>query len=418
MSSSSPRLYDLTILGATGFTGKLAAKYIATRLPTDLRWAIAGRSETKLSAIRKDLQSLDANRVQPSIEVVNLKSDELATLARKTKVILNTVGPYHLYSTPVVEACANNGTHYLDVTGEFPWTMDMIKRFHSTAKSNNAILISQIGIESAPSDLVTFALAKLIKESLDSQTGEVIATVHNMKGTPSGGTLSTVLTIGDSYPISVIQKVHRGDWSSSPVPHPRSTSSPTLLQKSLRQFTGVRTVPDLGTITTSPTGGINRGVVQRTWGLLDDGKYYGPNFTYNEYVTVRNRFVGILFHFALAFGMLALAISPIRAILRRLVTAPGQGPNEASAAKEAFDFRAVAKADRDGRRALGQFRYNGGMYDLTATLLVEAGMVLAKDEEAVRRLGGGYLTPATLGQHLIDRLANGGVELNVTLSPA
>lgn len=36
-------------------------------------------------------------------------------LAQKTRLIINCVGPYHLYSSPVVEACAANGTHYLDV---------------------------------------------------------------------------------------------------------------------------------------------------------------------------------------------------------------------------------------------------------------------------------------------------------------
>ena len=50
------------------------------------------------------------------IEVVTLTTTDLNALAAKTRVLLNTVGPYHLYSTPVVEACVENGTHYLDVS--------------------------------------------------------------------------------------------------------------------------------------------------------------------------------------------------------------------------------------------------------------------------------------------------------------
>ena len=50
------------------------------------------------------------------IEVVTLAAIDLNALAAKTRVLLNTVGPYHLYSTPVVEACVENGTHYLDVS--------------------------------------------------------------------------------------------------------------------------------------------------------------------------------------------------------------------------------------------------------------------------------------------------------------
>lgn len=49
------------------------------------------------------------------IEVANLTPGDLDILAGKSSVLLNTVGPYHLYSSPVVEACVKNGTHYLDV---------------------------------------------------------------------------------------------------------------------------------------------------------------------------------------------------------------------------------------------------------------------------------------------------------------
>jgi short subunit dehydrogenase-like uncharacterized protein len=46
--------------------------------------------------------------------VVQLNPTELNELAQKTRLVINCVGPYHLYSTPVVEACAVNGTHYVD----------------------------------------------------------------------------------------------------------------------------------------------------------------------------------------------------------------------------------------------------------------------------------------------------------------
>jgi short subunit dehydrogenase-like uncharacterized protein len=75
-----------------------------------------------------------------AIEVLELKSDELHTLAKKTQVLITTVGPYWKYGTPVVEACANSSTHYLDVTGESPWTYDMLQRYHETAKKNGVIV--------------------------------------------------------------------------------------------------------------------------------------------------------------------------------------------------------------------------------------------------------------------------------------
>ena len=47
--------------------------------------------------------------------IVPMNLDDLHALAKRTRLIINCVGPYHLYSTPVVEACAENGTHYVDV---------------------------------------------------------------------------------------------------------------------------------------------------------------------------------------------------------------------------------------------------------------------------------------------------------------
>jgi short subunit dehydrogenase-like uncharacterized protein len=47
--------------------------------------------------------------------VAELKHNDLHALATKTKLMINMVGPYALYGEPVIEACASNGTHYVDV---------------------------------------------------------------------------------------------------------------------------------------------------------------------------------------------------------------------------------------------------------------------------------------------------------------
>lgn len=65
MSDARPRLYDLIVFGATGHTGKLCAEYISTNLPTNLKWAIAGRSEKKLLAIKDELVSMSTDRREP-----------------------------------------------------------------------------------------------------------------------------------------------------------------------------------------------------------------------------------------------------------------------------------------------------------------------------------------------------------------
>ncbi len=111
---SQERKYEVVLFGATGYTGKYCAQHIATHLPTDLRWAVAGRSAPKLNAVVEDLKKLNPDRPSPDVAVCSLELAELEALAKQTRLIINTVGPYHLYGTPVVEACAKNGTHYVD----------------------------------------------------------------------------------------------------------------------------------------------------------------------------------------------------------------------------------------------------------------------------------------------------------------
>ena len=69
--SSLGRQYDIVLYGATGYTGKLTASYMATHLPTDIKWAISGRSESKLEAVAATCNILNPDRTQPG-EVVFL----------------------------------------------------------------------------------------------------------------------------------------------------------------------------------------------------------------------------------------------------------------------------------------------------------------------------------------------------------
>ena len=221
--------------------------------------------------------------------------------------MINTVGPYHLYSSPVVEACAKNGTHYLDATGESPWVLEMIEKYHEIAKANHAIIIPENAVESAPSDLLALALVNVIRRELSVGTKEVIVSLHDFKGTPSGGTLATILTIMDHYSLKQIRK-SSGSWVTSPITGSKSQSSHSWISNLL----GIQFVPGLGTLTSSIAAAPNISVVQRSWGLLDGGKLYGSRFQYHEYMRVRNSVAGIAIHFALAFAGLALIFPPIR----------------------------------------------------------------------------------------------------------
>jgi short subunit dehydrogenase-like uncharacterized protein len=318
------REYEAIVFGATGYTGKLTAEYITANHPTDFRWAIAGRSESKLKTLAAELQAQDPNRNAPNVEVSQLEKNDLLRLAKKTKVLISTVGPYHKYGSAVVEACVETGTHYLDVTGEVPWVRDMIIKYDAKAKESGAIIIPQNGVESAPTDLMCWALVSHIQRTLGVGTGEIIFSIHDINATASGGTLSTVLTLLDSYsPLELAKSFQR--WGLSTVPAPQQSHRRPIWE----WLTGQRMEHGLGgLLTSSIQGPTDIPLVHRSWSLFKEGQFYGPNFYLSAHMRAKTLARGLLVHFALTFGFLFLLFPPIRWLLQRLVTQPGDGPSK------------------------------------------------------------------------------------------
>lgn len=102
-------------------------------------------------------------------------------MAKKTFVLITTVGPYGRYGEHAFKACAESGTHYLDVTGEVPFVAKMIAKYEHVAKATGAMMFPQIGIESAPPDLMTWSMAKVNREKLSARTGAVNVSIHQLK---------------------------------------------------------------------------------------------------------------------------------------------------------------------------------------------------------------------------------------------
>ena len=196
----------------------------------------------------------------------------------------------------------------------------------------------------------------------------------------------------------------------SPIPGPKPLAPRSLSSK----LSGVQTVPDLGTLTTGLASGVNSATVQRSWGLQDQGNFYGRRFQYHEYMTVRNAFTGIVVHVALTLGIIALTFPPLRWLLKKIIPAPGTGPTREAARKECLEHRAIATADQDvpgPQRAFARLRWNGSLYQLTGVFLAEAAMVILRHDMVTKSLGGGLLTPAMLGQPYVDRLRSAGLTI-------
>ncbi|CAG8363777.1 unnamed protein product [Penicillium salamii] len=401
---ASNRQYDLVLLGPTGYTGRFCSEHIVQNLPTDLKWAIAGRSAHKMDPIAKELKALNPDRADPDVLVVQLNSGELNELAQKTRLIINCVGPYHLYSTPVVEACAVNGTHYVDATGETPWIKLIIEKYHETAKANGAIMIPSTGVESAPADILAWSLAKRVREDLSSPTRQIDGTIKEMKSSgPSGGTLNTILTMFDWLPVSELSR-SMTPFALSAAASQNKMPRETILEKVF----GVRAIRDLGTVTTSPSAIADITIVHRSSSLMPE--LYGQKFVFRQFLSVRNAVIGIALHVGFTVGLALLLLSPVRWLLRKFVFAPGAGPRREDSTNDRLEYNAIATADNaEKQRVFGKISFAGSMYVFTGLLMAEAAMVILNEEEKIKKISrGGIVTPATLGQDFVDRLEKVG----------
>ena len=75
--------YEIIIYGATGFTGQICCKYLRDNY-SDLVWAMAGRSATKLDQIKSEF-NLDCDILVAD----GGDLDALKSLASQTKVVLS-----------------------------------------------------------------------------------------------------------------------------------------------------------------------------------------------------------------------------------------------------------------------------------------------------------------------------------------
>lgn len=204
MSGGKP--FDVVVYGATGFTGALVAQYMATERESALgssaalKWAIAGRSKAKLeqlkTALKEKLPDVSPALFDKIPVVVADSSDEQALVAmvRQTKVVLTVVGPYKLYGSLLAKACAENGVHYCDLTGEAMWVREVMGKYQEAAEASGAVLVNFCGYESIPSDVTTFLVADKIRKQHNSDNLRVNLFFTGYKGGSSGGTKASMFT--------------------------------------------------------------------------------------------------------------------------------------------------------------------------------------------------------------------------------
>jgi short subunit dehydrogenase-like uncharacterized protein len=183
------RDFDIVIYGATGFTGRLVAEYLAQQDGHGLRWAMAGRNADKLAAVRDEI---GAPAATPLVTADASDPTSLEALAGSTRCIISTVGPYQLYGSDLVAACAELGTDYVDLCGEPLWMRDMITTYGRAAKASGARIVFSCGFDSIPFDLGVLYLQDAAQEKFGAACPRVRGRVRAMNGEFSGGTAASL----------------------------------------------------------------------------------------------------------------------------------------------------------------------------------------------------------------------------------
>jgi short subunit dehydrogenase-like uncharacterized protein len=332
VSKSSTQSGPIGVYGATGFTGGLIARELSRR---GADFLIAGRDRGKLEALSEELGGV------PTATVAVEDGPGLREMLEPCAAVIACAGPFTLHGEPVVAAAADTGTHYLDTTGEQGFIKMVFDRYGARAAQRGAALVSGMGFDYAPGDLI----AALVAEGMGPLDEIAIAyCVHDFA--PTHGTALSGLEIvrgGD-----VVWRA--GDWR----PAPRGAGGgrwrfpdPIGEQPMLRYPAGEQvTVP--------------RHVETERVRTLLNGMVVPP------------RLMPVA---AAASPLLGLAMrTPLRraagALIRRLPASPSERAREASK----FTVDCVAKTGDRTRR--GTLR-GGDVYGLTATSLAHGALLCA-----------------------------------------
>ncbi|MFZ5743350.1 MAG: saccharopine dehydrogenase family protein [Pseudomonadota bacterium] len=380
MTAKADRPFDIVVYGATGYTGRLVAEYLAHHYQgKGPKWAMVGRSAEKLAEVR-DLIGAPADT-----PLVVANSDDPASmqaLAESTRVVVTTVGPYQLYGEPLLKACVAAGTDYADLCGEPGWMREMIDAYHEQAKASGARIAFSSGFDSIPFDLGVFMLQKEAKARFGSPAPRVKGRVRAMQGTFSGGTAASLTETMKA----VARKPSLIPILQSPfglTPGFEGPSQPMGLLPEYDDKLGKWAAPFI-------MATINTKNVHRTNFLL--GHPYGADFKYDEMMLTSPGELGE----KAAHAVAEMLKNPFGAKPPK----PGEGPTPEERENGFYDVLFVGEWPEGTELCYGvKGRYDPG-YGSTSRMIAETGIALLDCTAP-----GGIATPgALLGEALVKRL--------------
>jgi short subunit dehydrogenase-like uncharacterized protein len=385
------RDHDIVVFGATGFTGRLTAEYLAHHAPDGCRWALAGRNSAKLEEVRSHLALIDPALADlPLLHADVTEPESLAEVARATRVVITTVGPYLLHGEPLVAACAAAGTDYVDLTGEPEFVDEMYVAHHDTAVASGARIVHACGFDSIPHDLGARWTVLQLPEGEPVKLRGVVRAGAQF----SGGTFHSAMTAfsRSSQMRSAMQARRKKEGRPSDGRRSRAVAGKPHRDRQLGYWL-------------MPLPTIDPLVVARSGAELER---YGPDFRYSHFAGLKT--LRYLAGGAAGAGTMLVAaqIPPLRkALLNRVKQ--GEGPSEARREKSWFTVDFVGES---GGTTI-HTRVSGGDpgYTETAKMLAESALSLAFDDNP--KTSGQVTTAVAMGEHLTQRLIEAGITFDV-----
>jgi short subunit dehydrogenase-like uncharacterized protein len=309
-------------------------------------------------------------------------------MAQQTRVVLTTVGPFNRYGEPLVKACVEAGTDYVDSTGEPDFVNKMINRYDEAAQKNNVRIVNCCGFDSIPHDYGAWLAAK----ALPNDEPIVVEGFLSGSGTFSGGTFQTAV---ESMAFNAERtKLKRQNKPVDPDRKVRSVKAKLHRDKRI----GGWAVP-------LPT--VDPQIVKRSARVLPE---YGPDFKYGHYVRVKRLPKLVAGGVGITAAVLMAQTKPTRNLLLKIRPA-GEGPDKATREKSFFRVTFFGRS----KTATSKATVSGGDpgYDETAKMLAESALCLVHDRDQLPPYTGVVTPVVAFGEPLMQRLQAEGIKFEV-----
>ncbi|MDF3934331.1 saccharopine dehydrogenase family protein [Pseudomonas citronellolis] len=372
--------FDLVVYGASGFTGRLVAEYLG-QAGAGVRWAMAGRDAGKLAAVRAELGLPESI---PLLVADAADPASLRAMAERTRLVLTTVGPYQLYGEPLLAACVEAGSDYVDLCGEPAWMRGMIDRYDDAAKRSGARIVFSCGFDSIPFDLGVYFLQQAAKQRFGAPLVRIKGRVSRMKGSFSGGTAASLqATLAAAKADPKIRELLVNPFALTP--GFTGPAQPPADRPEYDAALGSWAAPFI-------MAAINTRNVHRSNLLL--GHAYGQDFVYDEMLLTGPGEQG---------QAIAQAVAGDRTMASDKAPKPGEGPSLEERENGFYEVRFLGET-ADGRtlEAVVAGKRDPG-YGSTCRMITQSALCLLN--EATGTAGGVWTTAPAMGDALIARLS-------------